>query len=64
MSSRPKILASAQSQFSKSANKTVRVVHAWRREDCTLEHPTPNGDNGWTPVGKPATYEVVKSLQD
>jgi hypothetical protein len=64
MAGRPQILASAQAQFPTSANKTVIVNSAWRREDSTLDHPAPNGPDGWTTVGLPATYEVVKSLRE
>lgn len=61
---RPQILASAQAQFPKSANKQVRVSAAWRREDSTLDHPEPNGTDGWTSVNEFATYEVVQRLRD
>lgn len=64
MANRPKILASAQAQYPKSANKTVRVVNAWRREDSTFDVPATNGDDGWSPVGQLATYEVLRDLQD
>lgn len=41
------------------------MVHsAWRREDSTLERPAPNGSDGWTPVGKPATREVILALRN
>lgn len=61
---RPQILASAQAQFPKSANKQVRVSGAWRREDSTLDHPEPNGTDGWTSMSDFATYEVIKRLKD
>lgn len=61
---RPQILASAQAQFPKSANKQVRVSAAWRREDSTLDYPEPNGTDGWTSVSDFATHEVVKRLRD
>jgi len=64
MASTSPVLASVQAQFPKSANKNVRVANAWRRADSTLDAPLPNGDDGWSPVGKLATYEVVKDLQD
>lgn len=61
---RPQILASAQAQFPKRASKRVRVVSAWRREDSTLDHPEPNGTDGWTSVSNFATYEVVKRRRE
>jgi hypothetical protein len=64
MASRPQILASAQAQFPKSANKQVGVRAAWRREDSTLDHPEPNGTDGWTYVNGYATYEFIKKLKD
>ncbi|MBT2539047.1 hypothetical protein [Arthrobacter sp. ISL-69] len=65
MSSNDEILKSAQAQFSPSANKRVRVLNAWRREDSTLERPAPNGwEDGWTEVHQLATYAVVAKLRD
>ncbi len=61
---RPQILASAQAQFPKSANKQVRVSAAWRRQDSTLDRPASNGTDGWTSVSDFATYEVVQRLRD
>lgn len=29
-----------------------------------LERPAANGSDGWTPVGKPATGEVILNLKD
>ena len=57
------ILAHAQAQFPTSANKTVIVAEAWRPSGDSVR-PAPNGSEGWTHIGKPATYSVVKSLQD
>ena len=63
MPSRPRILATAQAQFPKSANKTVIVANAWRPFGEKTQ-PEPNGwDEGWKHVGKPATYEVVDQLK-
>lgn len=61
---RPQILASAQAQFPKSANKQMRIVSACGREDSTLDHPEPSGTDGWTSVSDFATYEVVKRRRD
>jgi hypothetical protein len=60
---RPHILATAQAQFPRSANKTVTVDNAWRPVGSE-SRPEPSGMNGWTRVGKLATYEVVKELHD
>ena len=40
------------------------VAAAWRRADSTLDRPAPNGTDGWTHVGKPATYTIVADLRD
>lgn len=65
MSSNDEILKSAQAQFPPSANKRVRVLNAWRREDSTLDRPAPNGwEDGWTGVHQLATYAVVAKLRD
>lgn len=64
VASRPVILASAQAQFPKSANRTVIVANAWRRADSTLHWPAPNGTDGWTTVQKPATRAVVLELKE
>jgi hypothetical protein len=64
MTAKSPVLASVQAQFPPSANKNVRVVSAWRREDSTLERPEPNGSDGWTSVNQLATYAVLKSLKD
>lgn len=61
MTSRPKILASAQTQI-----PPTRPCESCRR-DAEKQHTrraTPNGNDGWSPVGQPATYEVLKDLQD
>ena len=64
MSPKSPVLASVQAQFPPSANKNVRVKAAWRREDSTLESPEANGVDGWTNVGRLATYDVLKDLRD
>jgi hypothetical protein len=64
MATKSPVLASAQAQFPRSANKNVRVVSAWRQEDSTLERPEPNDADGWTPVNELATYAVLKKLKD
>jgi hypothetical protein len=65
MPSNARILKSAQAQFPPSANTTVRVLSAWRREDSKLERPAPNGwEDGWTAVHQLATYAVVAKLRD
>ena len=64
MTSRPKILAAAQAQFPKSANKGVRLTAAWRREDATTDWPAANGMDGWTSVSDWATYDAVTKLRD
>ncbi|MGO2482294.1 hypothetical protein ACTXIX_16620 [Glutamicibacter ardleyensis] len=58
------ILESVRGYFQKSANRTIRVHSAWRREDSTLEQPAQSGSDGWTHVGKPATREVILGLRD
>ncbi|WP_217616255.1 hypothetical protein [Cellulomonas sp. GbtcB1] len=65
MVTRPVILASAQSQFPASANRTVRVRAAWRAEDdeTGATQPAPNGPHGWTGVSQPATAQVLRGLQ-
>lgn len=40
------------------------VANAWRDSDSTLDRPAPNGTDGWTVVGKPATYDVIVQLRD
>jgi len=57
-------VAQHQAVFPKSANRTVMVLHAWRREDSTRSAPEPNGSDGWTPVNRPATREVIAALAD
>lgn len=46
------------------ANRTIMVRAAWRSEESMLERPDVNGSDGWTPVGKPATGEVILNLKD
>jgi len=60
MSPRVQILASAQAQFPSSASKTVLVANAFRREDVTGEG---GSADGWTPIQKPATAEVISWLR-
>lgn len=60
---RPHILASAQAQFPPSANRTVRVDNAWRPTG-EATRPETNGMDGWTRVGEPATYDVIRRLRD
>ena len=40
------------------------VQNAWRSEDSTLERPAANGSDGWTPINKPATGEVILELKN
>lgn len=40
------------------------VANAFRPEDSQTGIPEVNGSEGWTPVGKPATYEVLRALRD
>lgn len=58
------ILESVRALYPKSANQTIMVRAAWRSEDSMLERPAANGSDGWTPVGKPATGEVILNLKD
>lgn len=60
---RLQILASAQAQFPPSANKTVMVDNAWKPTGGATR-PQPNGMDGWTHVGEPATRGVVNGLRD
>lgn len=64
MAQRLQILQTAQDQFPQSANKTIMVANAWCAADSTLDRPAANGTDGWTVVGKPATYDVVVQLRD
>ena len=64
MPGRPAILASAQAQFPKSANRTVTVAAAWRAADSSLDAPLPNGPDGWSPVHRRANRAVVEALRD
>lgn len=57
------ILESVSALFPKIANRTILVNSAWRPEDSTLERPASNGTDGWTPIGKPATREVILELK-
>lgn len=59
----PQILATAQAQFPRSANKTVRVEAAWRPSG-DKQSPEPNGSDGWTTIGRSATYLLVEQLRD
>lgn len=54
---------SAQAQFPKSANKTVVIERAWRPYG-DIVRPAPSGPEGWTKIGRSATYEVAKHLRD
>jgi hypothetical protein len=58
-----RILASAQAQFPKSANKTVVIERAWRPYGDSVR-PAANGAEGWIKIGQPATYGVARRLQD
>lgn len=60
------VLASAQALYPKSANKNVQVKMAWHPDKSTTGRGRPerNGIDGWVPVGKLATREVLTRLLD
>lgn len=65
MSAKSPVLASAQAQFPKSANKNVSIRAAWHPDHSTTGkgHPEPGGMDGWTPINKLATRDEVEKLR-
>lgn len=49
--------------FSRSANRTIRVSHAWNPDQSTLDRPAPNGSDGWTQIGQVAAYAILRKLE-
>lgn len=59
------VLASAQAQYPKSANKNVQVKAAWHPDKSTTGkgHPDFSGVDGWDFVRKLATRPVLEELR-
>ena len=57
------VATSARALFPKSAG-VIKVGHAWRRADSTLDQPRENGPDGWSPVGRVASLAVLHELVD
>ncbi|TFD46894.1 hypothetical protein E3T55_16080 [Cryobacterium frigoriphilum] len=63
MSSSEAVLASAQAQFPKGANKVVRLKAAFRPSDRVVKDDQTNGWDGWTSINKIASRQVVEDLR-
>jgi hypothetical protein len=57
------IAESVGAVFPKSAGR-IQISYAWRREDSTLAEPSAYGSDGWSRVGRIASWGVLSQLRD